>query len=1625
MSLNGKASDSLREESPAAFRPAGSRMRLCALEVLIVLLMFAFGAVTAFVYLGKARAEQAGVAGIELLYGPAVMMAYGYGYISPDLQKYPELRAFLRNQRQDLPRDLLPDIIEEADSEVAEYHRYLLYAVAASWKIFGVSWKSLEPLLALMAGWCAVAVYGLMRLGMNRILSVVLTFLVAASPGMLCVITDPRDFSKAPFLLSILMGIGWILRAGMTPGTLALAACLSGLLTGAGMGFRQDVAVFAPLVLAALCVAPCRKKGTFFFARVFSLLVFIVCFLASGWPMLTRMEGGAGPDHHIIQGFSRKHSGNLGVESPVYETLASSMDNYVFASVYSHQQRTSPETFQRFTYNSPAHEVASRHWLLEVIRMFPGDLLARGYGAALHMVEYGNAYPPLTLAGHSWMPYLLPVHQAFADHMRRFGLVYAAALLLLVGGRSVLVALVMLAVALYACGYVAMQCEYRHTFHLTFVPFWIVGCLLYTLGKAVLARLRHGPGITAWKPILLRVVLVAGLVPLLLVTPLVVLRAYQSETLQPVKEAYASPKLVPVPVTREERPGWTVFAVRPQPGEEAVVSGGVYGSDLNALYDCVSLLWDEDRRSGNTRTRYLALAFEEIPAGTPLLVLYDTPIPWNDFTQMLAVGGAPGDYGAKTYFFPVYELFMHGEGVHARNRFTGVALPASVAEHVLGLYEVDDIRDFRLLLHVTKTAAFETTPWYQSINLAPGVLSFYRPEVGSGMLLQYAEAVRTFGSAEDARQVLLGLLLTLKDPEQCLRTVRKLLDMGFHKDALLAISEGPGMSGDLREDQGRLLIEIGEACYAQGDQGGARRAYNEADACIPGEDFSKLLISDYYMRVGAPNTAAACSLEFAKYHPGSAEADSRVQSALNLLGQNEEGLASLRELYVRYPESGRVQLALAGALEHSGEYKKALELALRVFENEPGSLEARIRVMSLYSLAGHGEQGTTLLHDTIQEYPDKVEQVAETIIATAHLLVTGGARELAAELCRIMIAGNIPGGGTRLELARILKDAGDSASACTQFRLLATDAAAGTEAARLLESCFYGEASDEERVSVWRELVAANPGQTHLRERLALALYDSGSFSESATLLENSGPGLVYEEETIPRIAVLKMTAGKMDEGVEILEGLLASRPDMAEDVARILSRTAEILRVNDQASTAALLLEQAVCLVPSGEDVWMSRMPRPGESQGIDAAMSIGREAFQRIAEPWQVARRLDDLLVASQNQEQRRRVWLDLAEEFPDNTVINVYLAKDLLDAGQCLEAVGIYKEFEDRFSGRPEIMACFGVALACSGQANEGRKRIEEAIGQEPQMTSFAAASCLRTGDARAALGDGGSAIQLYETALRMDPSDRTARVRLGEMYGDAGRMEDASKLYQDIIRGDPGSPQACQSAGRWDLLLQRSGDPLARAEAWRGTLRDVPDTACLLQCFLVALMDAGAYPEAMEVCKRALDHWPETATFRLVRAVLLCHLGNTTEGIAALDAVSLDPADVPGALVENMATLALSLACRQKFPEAERLALAAVRLEPANLWWIVRLGEIFAIQGKNGEALEKFREVLIRAPESPRSAAWLNAVSVALGGGERRVREWESLAAVHPDSAVVRKGLEDARAGKVFLAPQVCK
>ena len=129
------------------------------------------------------------------------------------------------------------------------------------------------------------------------------TLLFMISPAMLCLLTELRDFSKAPFMLSMLVGIGWLLKYRVRSRQLFFWAVAFGLLAGVGMGFRQDVFVFLPLALVVLAVSAIRTEDAGRWLRLSALPLCLACSYLVAWPMLGRMEGAAHPGHHLVQGF--------------------------------------------------------------------------------------------------------------------------------------------------------------------------------------------------------------------------------------------------------------------------------------------------------------------------------------------------------------------------------------------------------------------------------------------------------------------------------------------------------------------------------------------------------------------------------------------------------------------------------------------------------------------------------------------------------------------------------------------------------------------------------------------------------------------------------------------------------------------------------------------------------------------------------------------------------------------------------------------------------------------------------------------------------------------------------------------------------------------------------------------------------------------------------------------------------------------------------------------------------------------------------------------------------------------------------------------------------------------------
>ena len=661
-------------------------------------------------------------------FAPSAMWAAGNGFVVPDVSKAPELLAFLDQREAEIDWDRIPEDLPT--SEPFQWHLehyYLTRVVGLTWWLCGLSWNAVKiPLIVLFCATGAAA-YGIFRLGMNRLFSAVAAIAFLLMPAMLAQLPSIRDFCKAPFLLGAVFLMGYVIKKRVTGRALCGLAALLGLTIGFGVGFREDLFVMAfpaPLIVA---FASRGKPRLSLGHRMAAVTLLAVGFVIPAWPALKASSHTTFQE--IILGLSTAYEDDLGLGRASYERLYNVSDPFAFATASSYGERVlgwpGPEA-----YYGVRSEQAGRRFYLDVVRTFPGDMIARGYGAVLRILRDPRVrLGPYPRPRNAVMDKALALHVPLATHFARFGLFYAAAALVVLSVRSPRLAWLTLLGLLYVCSYVNLKFELRHCFHLGFVPLWCLGLLADQVGLALwglrqrerrhrVARALAAPG-RWWAPPVRRVGYGVAAAALLLLAPLYGARAVQHHQVGALVQRYGSARLEPLETERVQLEHRVLFRLR-----EPLIAPDSRPHNQQMAF----------------KAGYLALALAPNADPLPVELAYETGPGAAGFPGTIETGpaGAP-ETGETRCFFPVYESFAP----NIRYLFEGVALPAGQAQAFRGLYRVRNIDDFPLLLTFVLPADrsrfrnHKTLPWEADVQarsaanleqagFAAGAIDLYR-----------------------------------------------------------------------------------------------------------------------------------------------------------------------------------------------------------------------------------------------------------------------------------------------------------------------------------------------------------------------------------------------------------------------------------------------------------------------------------------------------------------------------------------------------------------------------------------------------------------------------------------------------------------------------------------------------------------------------------------------------------------------------------------------------------------------------------------------------------------------------------------------------------------------------------
>src|SRR6185295_8709023 len=288
-----------------------SRRFVCLVEPAIALTTFVVAALWGTHFWNATRAAGQSGSFYQEYFEPAVMTACGRGFITAD-PPIAALHDFLAGRRTGFDCKEIPATFTPRFATFQAPWRYLMLSVAVTWKVRGISWGAIGPLVGVLFGASVAVMYGIFRLGMGRLFALAGAFSFAVGPIHLIEVPHLRDYAKAPFALACLLILGVMVTRRPGLRTMLALSALYGAVVGAGYGFRSDLLIYLPpfFVTLAFFMPDGLKKNLGW--RSVGALVCVVMFVFVSYPILSVVtRSGSCVWHFVLLGFTNTFAENL------------------------------------------------------------------------------------------------------------------------------------------------------------------------------------------------------------------------------------------------------------------------------------------------------------------------------------------------------------------------------------------------------------------------------------------------------------------------------------------------------------------------------------------------------------------------------------------------------------------------------------------------------------------------------------------------------------------------------------------------------------------------------------------------------------------------------------------------------------------------------------------------------------------------------------------------------------------------------------------------------------------------------------------------------------------------------------------------------------------------------------------------------------------------------------------------------------------------------------------------------------------------------------------------------------------------------------------------------------------
>ena len=1394
---------------------------------------------------------------------PAVLFASGRGMIIPEELDVPALEAFLSLDTATFDPVSLPHEIPgshlfcSAQSSFAQSHWLLFYSMGWCWRIFGISHSSLQYLCALFYGFAAVALHLVFRLGMGRMTSIVGALMVLLLPPFLGVAPLLRDFSKAPFILLFIALAGNVLKQRGSGRTLLQYSMLLGVVVGIGYGFRQDMLICVPVLLATLLFAPLHGNWRFLY-RVSALALAVGIFVLTALPSLTgvRSDSGSVSTHTLFQGLSRQTEQEMGFGDAPYDLLLHPFDTEVHAVVNAHARMrgvTGPMDF----YLSPLYGSSGRQLFFEWARAFPADLFARG----LASIETTARLSSLATEYHSYEPFagsalgrkLEPWHDWYHRWIDRYGLLFILAALFVVAMKSIYLALGMLLIMGWFMAYPNLLFEVRHAFHLSFVTLWAV---LFLVSNGV-HRIFCCSGISTLKEKrseLSRAAKVAGGVFLGLgigaFAVLLVLRGVQGSNVSHLSGRYQDAILDPV---------------------DTVVESADYRALVRPAQQLPGLRESWNLRLGDVAAEYLALEFASVSYPIPVTIRYQ-PGRGPDFTRQVIVP-ASGHMDAPTYYyFPVYEManYMPVEFALIKHRFSNTPL-ANLLVHHLGTNRFVGIElyadDVPLLKGMYRVIDREKIPWLLYLHTQPG--NSIEPGHKKMRMEKELKAVPVelrlwmTGNVEAAALAYLDLLNRFPGQASFAHRATVLIaavaDVEKRSDMLCRLARSiPAWAGEIARQLAAMgddyrqkkHFEQAEAKYMQALMLSPQdRGYQVklADSLLAREEFDQAL--NHYRAI----------LMVAPESPYSAAQFDNICAKLDRMSELTQFWEALHK---KYPEAAVPALRLARDFDRHGRFAEALELYTRVEALHPDNGEAILRRGIAVAIMEGYAKGRVMMDKALELAPElRPELVAGLTRIATHYTETG-AHSFAEAIYREVMELAPDDGWHKVRYGEALMAQENYEKAGEVFLDILDGAPESPFSAHKLDEVFTKTNAQEQRSDTWKSLCKQYPDAYVPALHYAIALQDRGEYDKALGQLRALHEAHPEQHEAALRLGTLIARMEDYEKGHAMMEGAVKNDASLASLYAALLTQLAEYFLEHKEADRASTLFT-ALLEENAANDFLKTRL---AESlilqQRYEDALIHCRELMLKAPENSYIADLIDSIYAEDTLGFKRALTWQSICEALPESVLPFLrYGAALEVQKGGWKEAREVYFQALGHAPENATLQLRYGILTALLEDYEKGRALMDDAVQKSTDLSPEMAAGLVRIAEKASEEKMYEQAESLYREAITFAPEDYAYHLHLAKFLLKQERWEDARDLFLIILKANPESPL---SACLLDSTYEKGGNNKKRLEAWQEIVEANPEAQVPQYHLGLAYEACEMRPEALDTYEKILDINPEHTT-----------------------------------------------------------------------------------------------------------------------------------------------------------------